>query len=181
MPPRRTIKASELSGLFIYQDPKRGPVFYDIFTRNGYILTSSDVRIYSIYAAMLPMCLIVSLAMVSLFGLPYTNALIVFAAMMILSEIFFRIFFFYKLPMIENYKRPKKDNIVVSFAKDYSRTRLYILIFLLAALSVLMPYYAYMEGMSGFNLYAAWGVGIICFAGVIVSILALIVKARNNY
>ncbi|MBQ1287199.1 MAG: hypothetical protein IIY22_01440, partial [Erysipelotrichaceae bacterium] len=60
MPKRRIIKASDLSGIFIYQDPKKGTIYYDILSRKGYILTSSDVSTYTIYTAMLPLCLVLA-------------------------------------------------------------------------------------------------------------------------
>ena len=44
MPKNNITKASDLSGLFIYQDPKKGTVYYDILTKKGYVLTSSDVK-----------------------------------------------------------------------------------------------------------------------------------------
>ena len=97
MPQRRMIRANDLSGLFIYQDPKRGTVFYDYLTRKGYILTSSDVGMYTLYQMMLPLCLLAALGVVSFIGVSYPTALIVFLVLFILSEILFRIFFFYKL------------------------------------------------------------------------------------
>ena len=181
MPQRKIIKASDLSGLFIYQDPKRGTIFYDVVTKKGYILTSSDVKIYTIYSAMLPMCIIVSAGILSMFSMNYASALIVFIAMFILYESLFRAFFFYKLPVAENWHPIKKESLHVTMARGFSKQRLIILIVLLLLLSVMMPLYAIVENMQGINLYCSYIVGFLTLTGAIISIMALVTKIKNNY
>lgn len=181
MPQRRIIKASDLSGLFIYQDPKRGTVFYDILSRKGYVLTSSDVSTYSVYTAMLPLCMILSLSMVSLGWMDYGGALLMFLALMIIGEVLFRIFFFYKLPVAENWKRVKRENIILYTAKNFGIYRLLILIALLAALCLIMPFYAAYEKMSGLNLYATIVITAVTGIGLLICLIALIVKLKNKY
>ena len=53
--PNRIKKAKELNGLFIYQDKYHGTVYYDIFTRNGYILSNDDIRYYTLSVAFIPL------------------------------------------------------------------------------------------------------------------------------
>ena len=181
MPQRRMIRANDLSGLFIYQDPKRGTVFYDYLTRKGYILTSSDVGMYTLYQMMLPLCLLAALGAVSFIGVSYSTALIVFLVLLVLSEILFRIFFFYKLPVAEKWHPYKRENFVIAMAKGFSSTRLFILLLLLLGLTITMPLYARMDEMSGFNLYAVYGVSFLTFLGAILTIAALIIRKKNNY
>ncbi|MCR5096421.1 MAG: hypothetical protein K6A70_06755 [Erysipelotrichaceae bacterium] len=181
MPQRKIIKASDLSGMYIYQDPKRGTIFYDIITRKGYILTSSDVKTYTIFTAMLPLCLVLALGMLSLFPNNYVIPVICFLVMFITYQVLFRILFFYKLPVAEKWHPLKRENIFISMARNFSKPRLLLLIGMLTVLSILMPIYTKMQNLSGINLYASYIVEALTVIVDFISIIALSVKIRNNY
>jgi hypothetical protein len=181
MPQRKIIKASDLSGMYIYQDPKRGTIFYDIITRKGYILTSSDVKTYTIFTAMLPLCLVLALGMLSLFPNNYVIPVICFLVMFITYQVLFRILFFYKLPVAENWHPLKRENIFISMARNFSKPRLLLLIGMLTVLSILMPIYTKMQNLSGINLYASYIVEALTVIVDFISIIALSVKIRNKY
>ena len=181
MPNRRIIKASDLSGIFIHQDPKRGTIYYDVLSRKGYILTSSNVRMYSLYSAMLPLCIIAATLSVSLFGLNYLSAAILFVALYLLAAVAFRYFFFYKLPVAERWKPVRTESIFMFFARGYSKQRLIVLIILLLLLGILMPLYGRIENFEGANLIGSDVLGGLAFAGAIVVIISLIIKIRNDY
>ncbi|MBQ6335108.1 MAG: hypothetical protein IJI46_08585 [Erysipelotrichaceae bacterium] len=181
MPNRRIIKARDLAGIFIYQDPKQGTIFYDIFSRKGYILTSSDVKTYSLYTTIFPLSIIVAFGAMSLFNLNYLVTAIVFALAYLLGALAFRFMFFYKLPEAKNWKPVKKESIFLYLARGYSVTRLVILICLLIALSILMPIYANVSGYQGINLYGSYLVGAAALLGAIITIISLILKLKNNY
>lgn len=181
MPQRKIIKASDLSGMYIYQDPKRGTIFYDIITRKGYILTSSDVKTYTIFTAMLPLCLVLALGMLSLFPNNYVIPVICFLVMFITYQVLFRALFFYKLPVAEKWHPLKRENIFISMARNFSKPRLLLLIGMLTVLSILMPIYTKMQNLSGINLYASYIVEALTVIVDFISIIALSVKIRNNY
>ena len=181
MPQRKIIKASDLSGMYIYQDPKRGTIFYDIITRKGYILTSSDVKTYTIFTAMLPLCLVLALGMLSLFPNNYVIPVICFLVMFITYQVLFRVLFFYKLPVAEKWHPLKRENIFISMARNFSKPRLLLLIGMLTVLSILMPIYTKMQNLSGINLYASYIVEALIVIVDFISIIALSVKIRNNY
>lgn len=181
MPNRRIIKASDLSGIFIYQDPKRGTIFYDIFSRKGYILTSSDVNTYTVYTAMFPLCVVLALLSIQIFHIGYFAACLVFLALYILASVYFRATFFYKLPVAKNFKPVKKESVFLYMARGYSRQRLIILSLLLLALTVLMPFYALQEHYEGINLYACYIMALATLVGLIITVVSLIIKTKNNY
>ncbi len=181
MPQRKIIKASDLSGMYIYQDPKRGTIFYDIITRKGYILTSSDVKTYTIFTAMLPLCLVLALGMLSLFPNNYVIPVICFLVMFITYQVLFRVLFFYKLPVAEKWHPLKRENIFISMARNFSKPRLLLLIGMLTVLSILMPIYTKMQNLSGINLYASYIVEALTVIVDFISIIALSVKIRNKY
>ena len=177
----RIIKAKDLTGLSIYQDPKRGTIFYDIFTKKGYILTSGDVKTYTIYTSMLPLCFIVAFAAMSLFKLDYIAVLVIFLVLYAGVMVLFRIKFFYTLPEAEGFKPIKRENIFVSIARTFPRNRLIVLIAMLVALTILMPIYANMENVEGVNLYGSYTISAITLIGAIICTIALVLKIKNDY
>ena len=178
---RRIIKASDLSGFSIFQDPKRGTVFYDIVSRKGYILTTSDVRMYTLYTSMLPLSIICACLAMSMFNLGYVSTILIFAAIYLLAFMAFRFTFFWKLPEAERWKPVKKESVFLYLARGYSKNRLIILIFLLLAISILMPLYAIIENRTGIDLYGSYILGAGTFIGMIIVIISLVLKIKNNY
>ena len=181
MPNGRIIKARDLAGIFIYQDPKHGTIFYDIISRKGYILTSSDVRTYTFYTMTFPLCILLAFGTMSLFSLSYISGFIIFVAFYLLAALAFRFLFFYKLPVAYNFRPVKKESVFLYLARGYSSTRLIILICLLAALAILMPVYARMEHYEGVNLYSSYIMGGGAAIAAIAVIISLILKLKNNY
>ncbi|MBQ6559539.1 MAG: hypothetical protein IJL85_01780 [Erysipelotrichaceae bacterium] len=178
--PRNNLKPKDLVGLSIYQDPKKGTIWYDSITKRAFVITNSDVKTYMIYTSMFSVCILAAFAAMSIFSLNYVDALIVFVVLLILSMILFRIFYFYKLTEIEGYKPPKRDDIVTAMANNYSRTRLIVLILLLLALAILMPLYAINEKMSDINRYGSFALSGLTVIGIIISLLALIKQQKNS-
>ena len=177
---RNTLKASELNGLFIYHDHKKGTLFYDIFTRRAFIITSSDVQKYLVYSSMFPVCILVSFAMMSLFSLSMVDMAIVFISLLIISEALFRFFFFYKLPEVKNWKPEKRGSIISYLESNYSSTRLILLIVLLLALAAVIPLYGYVEQLKGAEFYLNCLISAGALAFAIITAIALIRKKRNN-
>ena len=178
MAPKRKLKASELSGLWIYQDPKRGTVFYDILTNRGFSLVSKDAKTYMFYLACLPMAILLAYILNFIFKTNTLVTIILGVVIYIGLELAFRFFFFYKLPEVENWKRPKKDNIVTELAKKYPKGRLFLLLFFLVALTICMIIYAKMENMQGLLLYAMYILSSVTAIGSIIVILALIKQGK---
>ena len=73
---RNQRKASELRGLSIYQDPKKGTIYYDWLTKKGYQLTSSDVGTYSLSQAFLPVAIVLAYGLYRFFSMDIKNAII---------------------------------------------------------------------------------------------------------
>ncbi len=179
MPKRRNVKAEDLAGLFIYQEPRNRTVFYDIVTRKGYLLNNVDVRTYTVYTAMLPLCTILALGLMSLFKLSGIQALGIFAAFYLLSELLFRFLFFWKRPVLPKFDPSAGGGFIASLSQKFSKQRLTALIVLLAGLDILMPLYAFTAKLEGITLYALYGITAIAVAGTIIAILALSAKNRK--
>ena len=177
---RNAMKASELNGLFIYHDRKKGTIFYDIFTKRAFIITTSDVQKYLVYTSMFPACILISFGVMSLLSLNLVDMMIMFIALMILSESLFRFFFFYKLPEVKNWKPEKKETVVSYLENNYSSARLTLLTVLLIALAAVIPLYTYIEEMKGIEYYLNYLIAAIALVFALIVIIALVRKKRNK-
>ena len=176
---RQPIKTKDLDGLFIYQDPKKGTIYYDIFTRRGYILTSSDIKTYSMYSSSFYFCILIAFLLMYTFKLTYVDTILIFIALYILIQVIFRITFLYKLPVIENYQPPKKEKVYISIANKYSSGRLIFLLLAFLALTILMPIYAYTSNMTNYNKIASYLLSFMTLVASIITLLAIISKRKS--
>ncbi|MBQ1307247.1 MAG: hypothetical protein IIY56_03745 [Erysipelotrichaceae bacterium] len=177
---RNAMKASELNGLFIYHDQKKGTIFYDIFTKRAFIITSSDVQKYLVYTSMFPVCILISFGVMSLLSLSLVDMIIMFIALMILTESLFRFFFFYKLPEVKNWKPEKRETVVSYLENNYSSARLTVLTVLLLALAAVIPLYTYIEEMKGIEYYLNYLIAAVALVFAVIVIIALVRKKRNK-
>ena len=174
------MKASELNGLFIYHDQKKGTIFYDIFTKRAFIITSSDVQKYLVYTSMFPACILISFGVMSLLSLSLVDMIIMFIALMILTESLFRFFFFYKLPEVKNWKPEKRETVVSYLENNYSSARLTVLTVLLLALAAVIPLYTYIEEIKGIEYYLNYLIAAVALVFAVIVIIALVRKKRNK-
>ena len=180
MAKKTDMKPSELTGISIYQDPKRGTIFYDIFSRRAYILTHSDVRKYNIYTSLLIVCIVVAIAAANAFRLGYVNGIIIAAALLIACMAYFRFSFFYQLPMADNWKPFRRRNIFESIAEKYETARIVVLVVMLGLLSVLMPFYGRSSGLQGLDMYANYVITGLTALAALAFLISLFVKLRKN-
>lgn len=170
--PKRVQKAKDLKGLFIFHDENHGVVYYDFFSRNGYILTNQDVKWYTISIAFLPLAVILLYGLVQL-QFDMLVAICIAATFYIVAQILFRVLFLYKLPCVENYSIKKKKRVVDNLADTYSKPRLIALVVLLLALAVLMSIYVYTSEFTGVTLIALWIIVLITYVFTIMVAIAL--------
>ena len=168
--PKNVQKAKDLKGLFIFHDEHHGVVYYDVFSRNGYILTNQDVKWYTISIAFLPLAVILLYGLVQL-KFDMLLAICVAVIFYILTQILFRVLFLYKLPCVENYSIQKRKHIIDNLSDTYSKPRLIALIILLLALAILMSIYVYTSEFTGVTLVALWIIVLItCIFTIMVAI-----------
>ena len=134
MPRKKQIKANELKGINIYQDPKHGTILYDWITKKGYQLTSSDTKWYIFSEAFLPISIVIVYVSYSLFNVLFINSIIFGLIAYLVMRLIYRVKFLNTLPAIDNYKIPNNGNIFTNAASNYSKTRLLILLILSVAL-----------------------------------------------
>lgn len=175
---RMNNRNNQISGLFIYKDPKRGNVYYDIFTKKGYNLTTSDFESYNKFTVLKLMCVFSVFLFMEIFNMNITSSILIAFFLFICVEIIFRKTFLGKLPKINNYKPMKKDRIYVNFAKSMSKSKLIFTSILALALSVLIFIYAYTEGYQGINFIFSLLLVLIMFILGIIGFLAVFYKEK---
>ena len=172
-------KAKDLSGLSIYQDPKKGTIFYDFFTGRSFLISNSDVKTYMLSTMILPVCVLLTFLIKSFISLNLVKSILLFIVLFVIAEILFRVLFVYKLTEIEDYRPPKKEGIINFMAANYSRTRLIVLLILLLLLTIMMPLYAHVSNFQGGDLYVTYAVSLAAIAGMVLSILAIIRQSKK--
>lgn len=170
--PRNIQKASELKGLFIYHDKHHGTVFYDILTRNGYILTSKDIKTYNLSIAFLPIAVIIFYFALQL-KLNTTISLLIALGIYVVAELIYRFAFLYKLPCVEHYKITKENSIINNLTKTYSKQRLIVLAIFLLALVILMALYILTSDFSKIISILLWIVVGFSFVFFILVLIAI--------
>lgn len=177
--PKQQQRAADLRGLFIYQDKKHGTVYYDIFSGNGYILTSSDVKTYMLSMAFLPIAVIV-FYFASQFGVNLILSIVIGIALYAIMQIIYRTKFLYQLPCVENYGKEKKENIVTNLAKNYSKPRIIALVVLSFLLLVFTIIYLVTNKYTGVALVGLLIVIVITFLLFAVCLAGLLYKLKQK-
>ena len=171
----KQIKASELKGLNIYQDPKKGTLIYDIFTGNAYHLTTQDIKGFTLSKAILPIAVLVFYLLDSL-KIKTSISIIVAVVAYIAGQLVYRFNFLYKLPCEEKYQRPDNGNIIERFSGQYSKGILLALLVLCALLVITIIFYIISEHLSGAYMIVFILMAIVAALMASVALLALLKK-----
>lgn len=175
--PKKIQKATDLKGLFIYHDEHHGTVYYDLITRNGYILTSRDVKGYTLSVSFIPLTAVVFYFCLH-FKLNTIISVLIALGFYILLQAIYRITFLYKLPCVENYNIKKRKSLSENLMKNYSKQRLIVLVIFLVLLVGTMVAYILTSGFTGILVYALWAVTCATFIFLLIVISALIKKNK---
>ena len=170
----------EINGLFIYHDPKKGCVYYDIISKNGYVMSRSDYQSYSKFSFLKLLSIVSIYLFVQFFSIELWLAAVIGIGLFIAIEVIFRKTFIYNMPVVENYKPIKKDRLYVSMAKNMSMGRLIITTLVAITASTLIIIYARMENFEGLNLIVTYLMALVMFAMFVNGIIAMSVQLKNK-
>lgn len=172
-------KETEVSGLFLYK-VKSQVVYHDFLSKDGYVITGNMFKKFSYFQMRLPFSIMIS----SIFYILKRDSLLAVllgVCFYVLLELAFRLLFLKKCPVIKNFKKPEKDNIFVSYAKQFSYARLVLIVvlsmFLVFALVINQKY----GNLSGFTYALNVVLTIIAFIFYILACYVCILKKKNKY
>ena len=104
---------STLSGNNIYLDMYGDTVYYNIFDKNGYIVSSQvEPKFKLFYHRYSIICIVVIL--LGDYFYTWQNTLLVGIGAAVLVELFFRLIFLKKLKVIKDFKRERKTSVIES-------------------------------------------------------------------
>jgi len=150
---KRKVNINEINGLFIYHEKNIGTIWYDIFTKKGYIMVNSDFKQYALYTMVLPAAILIALMLYMIAKVGLVLSIVAFLVISIAGEVYFRFAFFYKLPVAKNWDKPSKQNITTKFAEKYSSSKLTILMILLYAIFILSVGDIFIENVTAPGIY----------------------------
>lgn len=145
----RNLKASELTGKNIYQVKSR-TIYSDFFMKDyGYLITNDEADHYHSYSLRL---------FESIFGFALLlfvtksnvliSFLISFAAYVVITFLFY-FKFLRSLPRVDNFKKEKRDNYIVSTAKEMSKLRILAITIICLIFTAAIIYYPINNGYEG--------------------------------
>lgn len=168
-------KAANLTSPFVYQT-KNQTIYYDWITKKGHVLTDSVMKKYAFYESKIPL----SLGLGAIAYLYFQNGYAFFIAAIAIYVGFsipFRLLFLNKLPTIENFQRPKKENILISFARRFSYTRCLVIIIL----CVFLTYFCVLNlKVRELSTISTIGYILMTAASIVIAILALTVQVIKH-
>lgn len=130
--------ARELTGFHIYHlHEKNQTIYYDMFTKTGYIITNANVGTFSSWQLRLPLSIMLGAALVLLKVNPWLSILIGFLSFVI-STILFHKLFLINLPINSNFVKPKGQGFFKDIAARYPKRILYMILIMFLAMAVVM-------------------------------------------
>lgn len=160
------------SGIHIYLDEKGRDVYYDIFTKNGYVIQEKNRASYAKFENRYLLCIILTILLCGITN-KYLLSIIIGLAVAIVYEIAFRASFLPTLVMLRNFVPKEKYSIVDQIAKSNQKQKTIIKVILYIALAILIVINAYRQQLSMPLMILSYLVSIFGIASAIINIIAL--------
>ncbi|MCF0108995.1 MAG: hypothetical protein HUJ57_02720 [Erysipelotrichaceae bacterium] len=166
-------KALDLKGLNIYHDRRHGTVYYDILTRNGYVILNQDVNKLLLNDMGFPIAILAYFLMQNMGQPSYVNTLVAIAAWAV-CKLLFRILFLYRLPVVKNYvPEGGHKSFVERFAATYNRVQLIIVTVLGTMIFIATIAYVILGKITGFDMICLVILALIGLALAIICLMAI--------
>lgn len=144
----------ELDGLFIYHDEKNRTIYSNPFQKDGYILTNSDYKAYIVYSARWLIAISVPALLYYFVELSIPMFILIALAIYAIGSALFYFKFLPSLPIVKNFKKPKRDNLFIRNSDKLSTLRL-LSVFIIGILAaVLLIINLRMSNFDKLTLYA---------------------------
>lgn len=130
--------ARDLTGFNIYHlHEKNQTIYYDMFTKTGYIITNANVSKFSSWQLRLPLSIMLGAALVLLKVNVWVSILVGLASFVI-STILFHKLFLDNLPINSNFVKPASKGFFKDIAARYPRRMLVIILIMFISMAVVM-------------------------------------------
>lgn len=168
-----------ISGPFIHQE-KIGNVYYDIFTRKGYIILNKDIKTYNKYLSIMFVIILLPFLLVQLFSFSILLAFVIAAALFIIILLIYKFNFIYKLTPVDNYIPSKKQRLYITLAEKLSFLRLILCTIAAFAASILLIIMAVLQNYSGVDLVLLFIVSVVLVYMSFITFASIIYKSKHK-
>lgn len=168
--------SEKLTGLHIYQDDKGRDVYYDIFSKKGYLLQPSTLKKYFLFKNRYIIAAALGILLLGFIQPPYLPILIGVATAIAL-EIYFRISFLPSLSTVKGFKPSERQSYLNRIIDNTPKGKIIMKVVLYLALSILLVVNALQAGYTGINLYFSLG---LAAAGLVMSVIQVMALVKLN-
>lgn len=171
----------KISGLFVYQDKLGRNIYYDIFSKTGYLIASRDVKQFKNYNLRLTIAMI-AFPVVFLFA-PVKALLFASVASVLVYVVMYAMFRINLLPLLTplpNFERPKKDNIILSTARETEASKLWIIIIMTVLIIAMIGLNLIMSEVNTAAMIVYYVVFALMGAFLFVHVAALVLKLTGK-
>ena len=169
-----------LNGPFIYNEDKDRVIYYDVFTKNAYIIPENESKSYLLYVTSIFVSLFVFVLIGVVFNLKFIYCFLLEVAFLIMMRLLFKFNFLNRLGIDTRFKPYKKKLIIFSVFQGYNISRLLLMLGLLLLLGVSMHLKCldYERGTNYFVSYCA--MAIMSYGLSAVMAISIIVNLYNR-
>ena len=160
-----------LSGNNIYLDMYGDTVYYNVFDKNGYIVSKQIEQKFRLFYYRYSIICIVVILLADYFH-TWQNTLLVGIGALLLVEVYFRLFFLKKLKVIKNFKRERKTSILESTIKSKEKEKTMMKACAYSLLSILIIINAIQQNLNLIFLILRAIIGLYSFYISIINIIA---------
>lgn len=161
-----------LTGRNIYLDKRNRTVYYDIFTKNGYVIPKEDEKKMFLYKNRLPIVLLASILSIDTF-FDVTIATIFGVVLFIAIELFYRLSIFKKFKISSSFTREKRKSPLNAIIEANEKGKSMILVGLYIAFSVLVIINGYRQDYSIWLMILSYGFALFAVYSAIIHVIAI--------
>ena len=162
---------TNLSGNNIYLDRYGDKVYYNIFNKNGYIISKQVEQKFRLFYYRYSIIFIVMILLGDYFN-SLQNTLLVGGGAIVLVELYFRLFFLNKLKVIKDFKRERKTSILESTINSKEKEKTMMKAIAYALLSILIIINAIQQNFNVIFLILSGLVAVYSFYIAIINTIA---------
>lgn len=173
------MKKSEINGLFIYKNKNNQNVFYDVLTKNAYIVDKANEDKYRVYQAIPIIGIMVALALIYYLKFGIIKGIVVGFMLCVILYILLRILWLNKLQVDKKFVKYKKDNYALRISKRAKNKSSLVLMILFAFIILMVSIYAIINGKDAtIDILVCYAVAV--FAIVFIGIYSLALYYKNR-
>ncbi len=171
---------NRLFGLHIYTDDKGRYIFYNIFNKTPYLLTSSDdIKKFTIYQTRLALSIVVGFFVLNFLEMPILGVSLGVVVYVVMT-IFLYTKFIPNLAIAKNFDIKAQDSFLMRYLAPMSNTRIVIAVCLLMAISLLIIFNVRISDFDKLTVILNYIVSVVATIAAIVLAIAYIIKVRTK-